>query len=56
MNYARAAEEAYSWISDRPITISVLSALQKEIVRNTASDGPEAGLLRTTRVFRAING
>ena len=51
MNYTRAAEEAYSWISDRPITISVLSALQKEIVRNTDSDGPEAGSLRTTQVL-----
>ena len=51
MNYARAAEDAYSWISERPITIGMLSALQREIVRNTESDGPEAGALRTTQVF-----
>ena len=51
LNYARAAEEAYSWISERPITISMLSALQQEIVRDTESDGPEAGALRTTQVF-----
>ncbi len=51
LNYARAAEEAYSWIAERPITISMLSALQQEIVRGTESDGPDAGTLRTTQVF-----
>ena len=51
LNYARAAEEAYSWITERPITISMLSALQQEIVRDTESDGPEAGTLRMTQVF-----
>ncbi len=51
LNYARAAEEAYSWISERPITIGMLSALQRQIVRDTESDGPEAGALRTRQVF-----
>ena len=51
LNYARAAEDAYSWISERPITISMLSALQQEIVRDTESDGLEAGALRTRQVF-----
>lgn len=51
LNYARAAEDAYSWISERPITISMLSALQREIVRDTESDGPDAGALRTKQAF-----
>ena len=51
LNYARAAEDAYSWIADRPITISMLSALQHEIVRGTESDGPNAGALRTKQAF-----
>lgn len=51
LNYARAAEDAYSWIAERPITISMLSALQSEIVRGTESDGPDAGALRTKQAF-----
>lgn len=51
MNYTRAADDAYAWVRDRPITLGLLGALQAEIVRGTASDGPEAGSLRTTQVF-----
>ncbi|HZQ28156.1 MAG TPA: Fic/DOC family N-terminal domain-containing protein [Acidimicrobiales bacterium] len=51
MNYTRAADAAYAWIADRPITLSLLCALQAEIVRGTSSDGPESGALRTTQVF-----
>ncbi|CAN5452783.1 Fic family protein [soil metagenome] len=51
MNYARAADAAFGWITERPITLGMLSALQAEIVRGTASDGPEAGSLRQSQVF-----
>ena len=51
MNYARAADTAYSWITDRPITLGLISALQAQIVGGTSSDGPEAGALRETQVF-----
>lgn len=51
MNYARAADAAYGWITERPITMGMLSALQAEIVRGTDSDGPEAGSLREIQVF-----
>lgn len=51
MNYARAADSAYAWIIDRPITLSLLTALQAEIVRGTATDGLGAGSLRDTQVF-----
>jgi Fic family protein len=51
MNYTRAADNAYAWIADRPITLGLLCALQGEIVRGTSSDGPEAGAIRETQVF-----
>lgn len=51
MNYTRAADSAYAWIEDRPITAGLISSMQAEIVRGTDSDGPEAGSVRTTQVF-----
>lgn len=51
MNYTRAADAAYEWIIDRPITWSLVCAMQAEIVRGTSSDGPEAGALRESQVF-----
>lgn len=51
MNYARAADGAYGWIGERPITLGMLASLQAEIVRGTASDGPEAGSIRESQVF-----
>jgi Fic family protein len=50
-NYARAADAAYSWIAERPITLSMLCALQAEIVKDADSDGTEAGAIRTRQVF-----
>lgn len=51
MNYARAADAAYGWIDERPITLGMLASLQAEIVRGTESDGPEAGSIRQSQVF-----
>lgn len=51
MNYARAADAAYGWIGERPITLGMLAALQAEIVRGTEGDGPEAGSIRESQVF-----
>lgn len=51
MNYTRAADNAFDWIADRPITLGLLSALQAQIVRGTPTDGPGAGAIRTTQVF-----
>ena len=51
MNYARAADAAYGWIGERPITLGMLASLQAEIVRGTDSDGPEAGSIRESQVF-----
>jgi Fic family protein len=55
MNYTRAADAAYGWIADRPITLSLLGGLQREIVRGTPSDGPEAGAIRERQVFIGAN-
>lgn len=51
MNYARAADAAYGWIDERPISLGMLASLQAEIVRGTDSDGPEAGAIRQSQVF-----
>jgi Fic family protein len=51
MSYARAADAAYGWIAERPITLGMLSALQAGIVRGTDGDGPEAGAIRQSQVF-----
>jgi Fic family protein len=51
MSYARAADAAYGWIAERPITLGMLSALQAGIVRDTDGDGPEAGAIRQSQVF-----
>ncbi len=51
MNYTRAADSAYGWIDERPITLGMLESLQSEIVRGTSSDGPEAGSIRSSQVF-----
>jgi Fic family protein len=51
MNYARAADAAYGWIGERPVTLGMLASLQAEIVRGTDSDGPEAGSIRESQVF-----
>lgn len=51
MNYTRAADAAYAWVRDRPITAGLISALQAEIIRGTESDGPHAGSTRESQVF-----
>lgn len=51
MNYTRAADAGYSWVADRPITMHLLSSLQALIIKDTDSDGPEAGQIRDRQVF-----
>ena len=51
VNYVRAAELAYAWIRDSPLTKGMVSLLQRELVRGTDSDGPQAGDVRTAQVF-----
>lgn len=51
MNCVGAADMAHAWISERPITLGLLSGLQAVIIKGTPSDGPEAGSLRERQVF-----
>lgn len=51
LNYTLAADAAYDWITERPITSTLLCNLQAIIVRGTDSDGPEAGAVRKSQVF-----
>lgn len=51
INYTRAADSAFIWINERPIALSMIAALQAQIVRGTPADGPNAGSIRDTQVF-----
>lgn len=55
-NYVRAAELAFDWVTDRPITTGMLAELQKEIVKGTRGDTADAGRLRTIHVFIGQGG
>jgi Fic family protein len=55
-NYVEAAELAFDWIKDKPITVGMLEQLQKILVRGTRGDSHDAGRLRTTQVFIGADG
>src|SRR3954452_20234948 len=45
LNYVDAAEKAFEWIADRPITRGLLGQLQQPLVRETRGELPDAGKL-----------
>lgn len=51
VSYTQAADRAFEWIEERPITLNLISALQALIVKGTTSDGPDAGEIRKSQVF-----
>jgi Fic family protein len=55
-NYVEAAELAFEWIKDKPITVGMLEQLQKILVRGTHGDSHDAGRIRTTQVFIGASG
>jgi Fic family protein len=55
-NYVEAAELAFEWIKDKPITIGMLEQLQKMLVRGTRGGSHDAGRIRTTQVFIGAGG
>jgi Fic family protein len=55
-NYVEAAELAFEWIKDKPITVGMLEHLQKVLVRGTRGDSHDAGRIRTTQVFIGAGG
>jgi Fic family protein len=54
-NYVRAAELAFEWIKDRPITIGMLRELQRVLVKGTPGDTSDAGKVRSVQVFLGVN-
>lgn len=55
INYVRAAEMAFEWIKDKPVTVGMLRELQKVLVQGTRADTAEAGRIRTIQVFIGLN-
>lgn len=51
LNYVAAAEEAFAWIEDRPLTSGLLASLQGILVRGTSGDHADAGRVRDRQVF-----
>jgi Fic family protein len=50
LNYVEAAETAFDWITERPITLGLLGGLQKTLVRNTPGELSDAGGIRDRQV------
>ncbi|WP_320067739.1 Fic family protein [Micromonospora sp. RTGN7] len=55
VNYVRAAEMAYEWIKERPITVGMLRQLQKVLVEGTRGDTADAGDVRSVQVFIGLS-
>ncbi|WP_326551151.1 Fic family protein [Micromonospora sp. NBC_01813] len=55
VNYVRAAELAYEWIKERPITVGMLRHLQKILVAGTPGDTSNAGDIRAIQVFIGLS-
>jgi Fic family protein len=56
VNYVEAAELAFEWIKDKPITVGLLEQLQKVLVRGTRGESADSGSVRTTQVFIGAGG
>ncbi|MCW2962674.1 MAG: Fic family protein [Thermoleophilia bacterium] len=54
LNYIRAAEDAFEWINERPITVGMLEGLQGTLTAGTATLDP--GQLRTRQVAIGAKG
>jgi len=50
LNYVNVAEQAFDWIGDRPITLSMLARLQKMLVADTPGDLDDSGSIRSRQV------
>ena len=51
VNYVFAAEEAFGWIGERPITAGLIGSLQRILVEGTAGQYSDAGGARDRYVF-----
>lgn len=50
LNYVRAAELAFDWIADRPLTLGFLGQLQAVLVEDTDGEQTDAGKIRDRQV------
>lgn len=50
LNYVRAAERAFEWIEERPLTLAILGELQQILVQGTPGELSDAGGLRDRQV------
>lgn len=51
LNYVVAAEEAFSWVRDRPLTSGLVESLQRLLVQGTPGEYSDAGRVRDRHVF-----
>ena len=51
LNYVVAAESAFSWIRERPVTTGLIEDLQGMLVQGTPGECSDAGRLRNRHVF-----
>lgn len=56
LNYVVAAEHAFVWIRERPITPTLMAELQRTLVRGTPSEHSDAGRLRDRQVVIGARG
>ncbi len=56
LNFEYVAEIAFSWPGDRPVTVAMLSELQKALVEGTASELSDSGGLRDRIVVVGSRG
>lgn len=54
LNYVRAAEDAFDWISERPVTIGLLEGLQRTLTAGTGAPG--TGQIRDRQVVIGTPG
>lgn len=51
LNYVVAAEEAFSWVRERPLTTGFVEGLQRILVQGTPGEYSDAGRVRDRHVF-----
>lgn len=56
LNYVVAAEQAFTWIKDRPLTATLVTGLQHTLVQGTPSEHDDAGRLRDRQVVIGPKG
>ncbi len=51
LNFVHMAQQAFDWVGEqRPLTVSMLSELQRTLVRGTPTEGPSSGKIRDIQV------